>query len=88
MLLKIFIKRKSHGELCTKDFEHCEQYHEYPVILKSEISENLKTEGFRFVLRSSDGEATDAYCPTDTHGFEILNEKGIIVDRYVSALNS
>lgn len=85
MVLRIFIKRKTGGELCTKNYEHFEQLIEAPEILKSEIDPKLNSKGFKFTVKNFDGsEVREAYCPTDTHGFEIYDSRGTTISRYIS----
>jgi len=84
MVLKIFVKRKAHGELITDEFEFVEGFSEASEIKKAE---HLDTEGnkiFLFSLGNADGEVWRDECRTKTHGFEIVNDKGFVLDRYVS----
>lgn len=89
MLLKIFIKRKSHGELCNSSIPDSvpgntivEEFHESSEIRKSETKD-----GFRFVMNGIDGETWDALCITCIMGFEIQNERGLVIDRFVTAID-
>lgn len=88
MVLRIFIKRKAHGELCTKDYEFFEQLIEAPEILKAYPDPKSGTEGFRFVLKNTEGtQVAEAYCPTKTHGYEIKDASGNIIDRYITKID-
>lgn len=89
MLLKIFVKRKAHGELCNvmipDDVENqtvVEEFHEASEIRKSEIKE-----GFLFKMNGMDGESWTASCLTVVMGYELQNERGLVVDRYVTAID-
>lgn len=82
MLLKIFVKKKAQGELCTNEFEWTETLSQATEILKKE-TEN----GFEFCLNSVEGSTNRLYCPTQTHGFEISNDAGVVIERFVTAVN-
>lgn len=86
MVLKIFVKKRAHGELCTDEFEYSKTFHEAAEITQKEVVEkgNLKT--VIFSLKNTDGETWITGCSTNTHGYEILNDKGIVIERYVSAI--
>lgn len=89
MLLKIFVKRKAQGELCNSHIPDAvenqtviEEFHEASEIRKLEIKN-----GFQFTLNGMDGETWTTYCLTPIMGFEHQNERGLVVDRYVTAVN-
>ena len=89
MLLKIFIKRKAHGELCNAmipdDVERqtvVEEFHEASEIRKIETKK-----GFLFKMNGIDGETWDAHCISVIMGYELQNERGLVIDRYVTAVN-
>lgn len=81
MLLKVFVKRKAHGELCSNEFQYSEVFYEAPQISKARTDN-----GFEFTFANSNGEDWRAFCPTLTHGFELIAD-GITVDRYVTAVD-
>ena len=89
MVLKIYVKRKPGGELCNSSIPDkisgetiVEELHESSEIRKSEIKD-----GFRFVMNGNDGETWDALCVTAIMGFEIQNEKGLIIDSFASTID-
>lgn len=90
MLLKIFVKRKAHGgELCNAHIKDdvegetiVEEFHE-----ASEIRKIVTKNGFLFKMNGVDGEMWDAHCITCLMGFELQNERGLVIDRYVTAIN-
>lgn len=82
MVLKIFVKRKAHGELCSTQFEWSDTLNQGVEILKKETAN-----GFEFYINRADGTANQVYCPTATHGYEILNDFGAVIERYVTAVD-
>ena len=89
MLLRIFIKRKTHGELCNsmtpddiKNQTVVEEFHE-----ASEIRKIVNKDGYLFKMNGRSGEMWNAQCNVCVMGFELQNDKGVIVDRFVTPVN-
>lgn len=89
MLLKIFVKRKTHGELCNSmipdDVENetvVEEFHE-----ASEIRKIQTKDGYLFKMNGVNGELWSAACITAIMGFELRSEQGLVIDRYVTTIN-
>lgn len=81
MILKIFTKRKPGGELVETDLQWKDEY-----IEADNIKLSPTKEGFDYWCHNGGKEAHGGGFSTESHGYEIRNNKGLVIDRYVTAV--
>lgn len=95
MILKVFTKRTKGGEYIETKREWKEGLFEANNIRKKEKIEKRDCEiaecdvfkdGFTFFLINRDESQQIVLVNTDTQGYEILNDQGVSIERYVTAI--
>ncbi len=93
MILKVFTKRTKGGEYINTSREWKEGLFEADNIRKKEeikrkdceLAEcDIFKDGFTFYLINKDDSRQIVLVNTDTQGYEILNDRGICIERYVT----
>jgi len=91
MLLKIFVKRERGGDYVpTSDLQYKQWLFEGDEILShplytvgySQTSEFVR--GFSFLVKADGKEPKFVDMVIDTQGYEILNDKGVSIEKYVT----
>lgn len=88
MLLKIFTKRTTGGELVETDLEWKDWYFEGQKIYKKPLMRGEEGEpqeqiGFEFLVVSNENSERVTFF-SSMMGYELLNDQGVIVDKYVT----
>lgn len=79
MLLKIFTKRKPGGELVETDHQWKDEYIEADTVKLTPIKA-----GFEFYCQSQGEQVSAGGFSLDKYGYELRNDKGVIIERYVT----
>ena len=81
MVLHIFTKRNKSGKHISPAPQWKESFNEAPQILKKDMDE-----GFQFTIYGIDGDIWEVGLNTKIQGFELKNDKGLVIDRYVTPI--
>lgn len=96
MLLKIFVKRKAHGELIVNGFDYNNWIYEGDEIFYKDKVEQFQEEGKpsfesvvgkTFKIVNKDDKVTEVDFYPDSQGYEILNSNGVVVERFITPIN-
>ena len=83
MLLKIFTKRKSHGEIIETEMAWKDSYLEGAKVRMTPLIDKGRID---YYVVTSDNESESGSIDLATHGYELYLDSGVVVDKYVTAI--
>jgi len=83
MLLKIFTKRKPHGEMLKTELAWKDSYIEASKIRMTPL---LDKDRIDFYAVNNDEHVEHGSIDLKTHGYELYNSSGVMFEKYVSVI--
>lgn len=84
MLLHVFVKRLPGGAPAVESLHYTDDWFESPkILISSKAGDNVE-----FCVCENGDKTHIIDVNTRTHGYEIINNTGVIVDRHVSVLHT